>query len=330
MAVNRSYLWTIPLLCVATLAVSSAGPAFREVPESNPILSASWRLQVTFALQIPLAIMDRVRNKEACAKLWIQNSPLLVLIAGVSLGLHFSLWVWSLALTSLAESLLFVTISPLLIVGGSFALCKKVGRWELSGTLVGFAGCALVAFGSGSTEGSSVAGDLVACLGAVMVCGYLLIGKVMREERGVALFYYLCPINFLAAVTAYVCAVAYSVDSAGHIFSWIPTHYAPYILYLGIVPGIVGHALLNFLLVHLSPLLISVFITMEPIIGSVIGWVMGIQGVPGALTWAGGACIIVGNALVTVQGVTQSPDSAQKSVASSLLHPVKDQGLIGD
>jgi drug/metabolite transporter (DMT)-like permease len=271
--------------------------------------------------------VDRIRNPEACAKLWMLNSPVLVVTAGVSLGLHFALWVWSLALTSLAESLLFVTISPLLIVGGSLLLCKKVGRWELSGTLIGFAGCGLVAFGSGSTEGSSAAGDLVASLGAVMVCGYLLIGKVMREERGVALFYYLCPINFLAAVTAYICAVAYSVDSASHIFSWIPTHYAPYILYLGIVPGIIGHALINFLLVHLSPLLISVFITMEPIIGSVIGWALGIQGIPEALTWAGGAMIIVGNALVTVQGVTQSQE---KSAAASLLHPAKEQGIIGD
>ena len=331
MVVNKSYLWTIPMLCVATVAVSSAGPAFREVPDENPILSACWRLQVTFVVQIPFAVGDRLHNPAGCAKLWTGNSPFLVCAAGIFLGFHFALWVWSLDLTSLTESLLFVTTSPLLIVGGSFVLCKKVGRLELCGTLIGFAGCVLVAFGSGNTQGSSVVGDLVSFLGATMVCGYLLIGKVMREERGVALFYYLCPINFLATVTAYICAVCYSPASASHIFTWITGDYALYVLYLGVVPGVVGHAIINFLLLHLSPLLISVFITLEPVIGSLIGWFLGLQSIPALLTWVGGACIILGNAFVTIQGALTPADSEKKSsVSASLIRSVKEQGMIGD
>lgn len=72
------------------------------------------------------------------------------------------------------------------------------------------------------------------------------------------------------------------------------------VLYVGIVPGIFGHALINYLLKIMSPLLISVFLNLEPIIGSLIGYGFGLQGTPTVWTFVGGVMIVVGNIMVTI------------------------------
>ena len=73
-----------------------------------------------------------------------------------------------------------------------------------------------------------------------------------------------------------------------------------YVVYLGIVPGILGHAFLNYCMKVISPLVISVFVNFEPLFGSIIGWVFGYQDVPGVWTWIGGFLLIIGNSLVTL------------------------------
>jgi ABC-type xylose transport system permease subunit len=48
---------------------------------------------------------------------------------------------------------------------------------------------------------------------------------------------------------------------------------------------------------------------MEPVIGSVIGWIVGVDNVPGAWTLVGGLLMVAGLALVTLEG--ESDDSIE-------------------
>lgn len=59
-----------------------------------------------------------------------------------------------------------------------------------------------------------------------------------------------------------------------------------------------GHTGLNTLLKYLTPLLISLTLCMEPVVGSIIGAIFGVQGVPGALTWIGGLVMLAATCLV--------------------------------
>lgn len=48
--------------------------------------------------------------------------------------------------------------------------------------------------------------------------------------------------------------------------------------------GLLGHTMVNGLLRHLSPLIVSVTLLLEPVSGSLIGWLLGVQAVPGVWT----------------------------------------------
>lgn len=49
--------------------------------------------------------------------------------------------------------------------------------------------------------------------------------------------------------------------------------------------GLLGHTMVNNLLEHLSPLIVSVVLLMEPLVGSLIGFAFGKQDMPGLFTW---------------------------------------------
>jgi drug/metabolite transporter (DMT)-like permease len=67
---------------------------------------------------------------------------------------------------------------------------------------------------------------------------------------------------------------------------------------LAFIGGLLGHTGLNTCLRYMSPLTVSTSVTLEPLLGSLIGWFFFDTGVPGFWTWIGGPILIVGLLLV--------------------------------
>jgi drug/metabolite transporter (DMT)-like permease len=86
---------------------------------------------------------------------WVRNLPWIV-VSGVFLGLHFATWVWSLDHTSLAHSLTFVTMYPILL---------NWGHW----VLFGLASCSVVHRSVERPAWLETAGTLVSLLGAFVM-----------------------------------------------------------------------------------------------------------------------------------------------------------------
>lgn len=86
------------------------------------------------------------------------------------------------------------------------------------------------------------------------------------------------------------------------VAGWMQSHHAPVVIYLGVVPGILGHTGLNTLLKYLHPLLLTLSLTLEPLIGSVIGWMLGLAQPPGVYTWVGGAILLASTVMVVIFG----------------------------
>lgn len=57
--------------------------------------------------------------------------------------------------------------------------------------------------------------------------------------------------------------------------------------------------MLNYVLKHIAPLVVSVTLLLEPLVGSLIGAAFGLQGLPGPFTWVGGTVLLVGAGMVT-------------------------------
>ena len=292
------------LLAVALIAVSSAGAVLQELGDIPPLLRASWRLQATCVVLLPLFLFQVWRQSSYQP---IKRDAVLVFGSSLCLALHFAAWIWSLDNTSLVHSLLFVTSHPLVVVLFMPLIGSRVGRGHVVGSLVGVLGAAF-ALGEIGGEGDVTAvGDLAAFLGAVFVVGYMFAGSHLRSVRQMPTFVYALPVTLLACVWLSLGAVFIEgVELAGVVpdasmFGWVDALWLPWVAYLAIGPGLVGHTGINACLRWIPPIVISIALIFEPIIGGVIGWAMTGESSLGGWTLIGGPLMIAGAVLVTLE-----------------------------
>jgi len=180
---------------------------------------------------------------------------------------------------------------------------------ETVGTFIGLSGALIMLLDAGHSSDNekdnevTVAGDMVAFLGAATMAGYLVIGRVLR--LWLPIWLYAFPVcAFSIATSLLFAAVSEDITIGGlnsnSVFGFLSPDYIGYSLYLGACCGVAGHTLLNYLLEYISPLVIASSLLLEPLVGSFIGWCVGIQGLPGIWTWAGGVVLMGGLAAVVV------------------------------
>ena len=169
----------------------------------------------------------------------------------------------------------------------------------------------------------TLAGDFSAFLTSVFFCGYIIIGAHLR--KWLPIFLYATPVTgfaaFLLAAAALTVGEA-TITGSGNtgLFGWVTDKaYLPKILYLAIIPGIVGHTGFNALLKWMPPLLIALALTIEPLIGTFIGWELGLAQIPGIWTYSGGAVLLASTAVVIIAGDRrhQAADAAAVNESSS-------------
>jgi len=285
---------------------------------------------------------------------WLGCLPLLCL-NGVFLSLHFVSWSWSIEKTSLTHSLLLVSCHPVLIVFGAWVIvlilkcfeactlrskCKLLSvlhkvkvptHREAFGTALSMAGMIVMVFGihppRNGMEGqnaergpqTSVEGDLAALLGAAMMVFYLLVGDELRTWM--PLWLYVFPVNLFAAITTSLLALLFESNSMTKLskfeyFGWLKDQqYFVVIMSAACISGILGHTLANFTQKYLSPLLISIFLLAEPLVGSVMGYCAGVQSLPTVTTWAGGSIVLFGAGIVVLKKKGCTPTTSTATLA---------------
>lgn len=302
------------VLIVALFGVSSAGTILQQIDAIPPLLRGAWRLQATSLLLLPLAVYQYVNMEE---KKELKEQLGLMALSGFFLALHFATWIASLDFTSLTHSLLFVTTHPLVILIGMgiisrFKEIQPASKLEWIGGIVGVTGAIITLQDGGSVQGDhevTLFGDLLAFAGGVLVVGYIVCGRIVRKKL---------PIFVYAFIVTSIGALVMTVSSAlletqysdfGAI-GWIGGEFFIWVFTLALVAGVFGHTGLNYALKYVQPLVISILVTLEPIVGSFIGWLLFDAGIPGVWTWVGGVPLIAGMALIVyAQSKSQQGDA---------------------
>jgi drug/metabolite transporter (DMT)-like permease len=301
-----TYAWFI--LGAAVIAVSSAGAVFQLIDDVPPILKASWRLQVTALILLPpflyQLIAFRRDSPDQFPRLCERRVILAVVGSAICLWIHFASWVWSLDHTSLTHSLLFVTAHPLVIVSGLYLMGRSINRKQATGAIVGFLGAAITLLGV-TTEGDvTLIGDAAAFIGAIAIVGYLVAGRYLRGWM--PLFIYAFPVTLIAAVLLALSSMVVegstlsALTTTTSLLGWSDLVYLPAIAYLAFGPGLIGHTGINAVLRYFPPIIISVAVLFEPLVGSLIGWLLGTAVAPGLFTLLGGPFLVAGVILVTL------------------------------
>ena len=318
MSATSTPRWVWGLLAAAVIGVSSAGALFQHVDAVPPLLRASWRLQLTALVLLPLFLYQLKSIEPAVAKEFnTRKTWLLLLASGVALAAHFGAWVASLDQTTLTHSLLFVTAHPLVIVVGMALLASTVKgvrrpkENETFGAIICFVGAGITLLDAGSQQGDqtvTVLGDALAFGGAVFVVGYIVVGRILRTW--LPIFLYAFPVTLIAALLLLPLSflVEPSFSEYGAV-GWTASEFFGWFLLLALVAGLLGHTGLNTCLRYISPLIVSVSVTLEPVLGSIIGWVFFDSGVPGRWTWLGGMVLLAGLLTVVVAGEQVSQEA---------------------
>lgn len=211
-------------------------------------------------------------------------------LAGLFLAAHFTLWVASLGLTSVASASVLVTSHPvLLILIESVFLGMRFQRLTWVGVLIAFAGSLMLALTDqtpAQTYSHPAIGNLLALSAALMFVGYILISQKIRR--------YHTWLDYVGRV--YLTTAVFTA-----VFFWLGggslAAFTPGVVWsgLGLAVGaqLIGHGALNYAVKFIRPTLLSTLILAEPVFATLLAVIV-FSEVPAVLSIAAMGLIMAG------------------------------------
>lgn len=275
-------------LVAATVAVSFSAILIKEA--NDDAATIVWlRMGMATVLLAPWVLRDARRGV-------LPKGPKqlgLVLVSGVFLAGHFLLWTASLNYTSVAASVLLVSLHPIIVTPlGKRLLGERVSRQMLAGVGLAIVGMLVTCGGDLRVGSSAFGGDLLAIAGGLCLAGYLLIGRSVRANLGVA--------GYSAIVYAVVCIIAALTAAVAGVAHLPSPRVALACFGLAVICTIGGHTVYNWALRHVPVLLVSVSFLGEPPLAAVLALLI-LAAVPSLATVVGGVLILAGLALALVE-----------------------------
>ena len=244
-----------PVLLAGVLAISSAA-IFIRLSEASALVTAFYRLMLSSGLMwAVLAVRPRLRSGQVPWRLAVP--------AGLALSAHFWLWMWSLEMTSVLVSTLFVTTTSVWVALAAPLIpleprLTKRGWMGLSTALCG--ACLLaVADAENATTGSRpICGALLATGGAVAMAAYLTLSRFARRTIGFLPY---------SAVTTAVAAAALAIPvvlSRPELIDFPAATWVA-IAAMALLPQLIGHNSLVWAVRFLGATTVSLVVLLEPV-----------------------------------------------------------------
>jgi drug/metabolite transporter (DMT)-like permease len=276
-------------LLISIIAVSFAS-IFILSCSAPPLSIAFYRLFFTTLLLVPFLLMRKKTREELCS---LPRTTLLIMIAiGIILAAHFSFWITSLTMTSVASSVILVTAHPMLVAPVSFFVLKeKLSLVNALGIAISLGGVGVLVIGNygfASFGLDTIEGNILAMLGGLAAGLYILGGRHLRKT--VSTVTYAFVVYAVGTITLLFICIALSAP----VSNLALTDYG-IILLMAAVSGILGHTLYNWSLGYIRASVMSVALLGEPIGSSLLAYaVPWINQRPSLYTIIGGAIILAG------------------------------------
>ena len=193
--------------------------------------------------------------------------------AGLFLGLHFTCFFWGVRNTSIANATLLANTGPFFTALFAFV---KTGRLKTSvflGLGFSFLGLIIVQTSKSDLVQNNTLGNLVSLLSGLFLAITYNYAKKIRKESSAVI--YGRTLFLIASLTIFF--IWFAFDRSPLLFN--RNHFF-WILFLGLVPSILGHNSLNYSIKYLSPTAIASIPLGEPIIASLLGYIIFFEPVP--------------------------------------------------
>lgn len=270
------------LLVIGVAIVSFSAPLIR-LTEAPALTVAMYRNLFAAAVLVPLAF---VFSRQQLRRL-SRRDVLALVGSGLLLAIHFSTWIPSVRLTTVAASTVLVSTSPLwTALFARVFLRDRLPRAVLAGTGIAFAGAILISGFDFTLSIRAFGGDMLALAGAAAVAGHRVMGLGPRKRLEVLPF---------VAVIYGACAVALAifVPLTGNRVTGFSAESWAYMILMALGPQLVGHTLFNFLLRDVDPTVLAVAIMGEAV-GATLLALAFFGEVPSIGAIAGGLLLLLG------------------------------------
>lgn len=278
------------MLAVAVLALAWAGPVIKLV-SAPPHVVAAWRL--IFASMF-IAVVLVVRRRHIAFVPLTSAEWLLAGGAGVMLAFHFWAWIASLRYTTVASSVVLVSMQPIFVaaLSGIF-LRERASRMQWLGIVTACTGAIVLALGDAHIDGAlsrtALFGDALALVGAVLVAGYYIIGRKLRQKLDLWVY-----IGIVYGMAAFVLIVVIAIDPTAELTGYPAFDWWVFVA-MAAGPMMLGHTSVNYALRYVRAYVANIALLGEPVLATLIAWVIPqIREVPTMFTLAGAVLIGTG------------------------------------
>ena len=254
------------ILFIALISVSSTAVVIRYVELVPALTLAFWRM-------LSASVFLWCYSIKKPQRLISLNNRSRILFAGFFRGMHFALFFVGVRSTSVASATLLANTGPLFtsLLTGLSGL--KVSRSVILGLFISVFGIIVVQWSGFGVEGNNYWGNVSSLLsGFCIAMTYMFASKIRKDTENIL---YGRSVFFVAAVTILVVTII----SGGSIFSFNKSDIAGFV-FLGIVPSILGHNMLNYCIKYLSPTAVASIPLGEPVIASAFCYVLFLETVP--------------------------------------------------
>ncbi|NAP00057.1 EamA family transporter [Halomonas sp. MG34] len=268
---------------IGVISVSTSAVLVKLADQAPAAIIANYRLLFAVIIMSPAVLLkyrNEFRNVEK--RDWIFS-----ILAGIFLALHFILWFESLNYTSVASSVVLVTLQPIFAFLGTYFFFKeRFSPGAVISMLIALLGSFIISWGDFQISGMALLGDILALFGAITVTVYFLFGQ--RVRRNVSLMTY----TFLVYGASSITLLLYNLAVQNPFFGYPANHWGLF-LALAIVPTFFGHTLFNWALKWLSTSTISMGIVFEPVGATILAYLLLDEKVTGSQL-LGGTIVIFG------------------------------------
>ena len=267
------------ILLLAMVSVSSTSLVVRSVATVPALVLAFWRMFTAsgmlwgYSVIRPAGSLSLINKKR-------------IIFAGIFLGCHFACFFLGIRNTSIANATLLGCVAPIFTVIISIFQKKKINKMTYVGLIIAIVGGGIVQSGDISLNSANLFGNSIALLSALFLAITFVLAEEIRQET--ANVVYGRSLFFVASIT-----VLFIAATAGDSILNFKPGDIPWFLFLGLVPSIFGHNLLNYAVKYITPTAVSSVPLGEPIIASLFGLLLFGEAIPfGALL--GGPIVLIG------------------------------------
>ena len=267
------------ILLLAMVSVSSASLVVRSVATVPALVLAFWRMFTAsgmlwgYSVIRPAGTLSLINKKR-------------IIFAGIFLGCHFACFFLGIRNTSIANATLLGCVAPIFTVIISIFQKKKFNKMTYVGLVIAIVGGGVVQSGDISLNSANLFGNSIALLSALFLAMTFVLAEEIRQETNSIV--YGRSLFFVASIT-----ILFIATMAGDSILNFKHSDIPWFLFLGLVPSVFGHNLLNYAVKYITPTAVSAVPLGEPIIASIFGLLLFGEAIPfGALL--GGPVVLIG------------------------------------